>query len=139
MGSDIDLEAQQDTQTAPSAGTFFSSFSSHVDVLMVREEEEGGTGTRGMDILGPQTSSIASSPRSVHIAQDINDAQSFIAQAKGATFIWLCYLIYRRSICFVAGSGGNHINYSGTTRDRLTRAKEQSRAYFLIIAETWLA
>ena len=101
-----------------------------VEVLIVREAVAGGIETHEMDIIGPHTSSNASSPRSVHTAQDINKAQSVISQAEGASFFWPCYLIQRRSFCSVAGSGenfviyGNFVNYSHAARDRLTLAEE---------------
>ena len=57
-----------------------------VEVLIVREAVAGGIETHEMDIIGPHTSSNASSPWSVHTAQDINEAQSVISQAEGASF-----------------------------------------------------
>ena len=80
MSSVIDLEAQQVVQAAPHAGAF-SLFLITVEVVTTpKEEEVEGAETHEMDVLGPRTSRVASSLRSVSPGQDINDkAQSVIS------------------------------------------------------------
>jgi hypothetical protein len=73
----------------------FSLFLITVEVVTARKEEEEGTETHEMNMLGPHTSSVASSlaRQSVSTGQDINDAaQSVVSkkgQAEGVTLIWL--------------------------------------------------
>ena len=86
MSSNIDLEAGQFAQAAPPIP---------LDLLTVREEEVGGVQTHEMDILGPHTSSVASSLQSVSTGQDINEAQSVVSQAEGASSICPFCLIQR--------------------------------------------
>ena len=98
MGSNIDLEAGRVAQATPRARAFFHSFSPlsiPLDVLTVREEEVGGVETHEMDTLGPHTSSVENPLPSVPTAQDINEAQSIVSQAEGATSICPCCLIQR--------------------------------------------
>ena len=144
MSSVIDLEAQQVVQAAPHAGAF-SLFLITVEVVTTpKEEEVEGAETCEMSILGPHTSNIASSLRSVSTDQCINDqAQSVVSEAEGVTSIWPCCRIPRRSFCSVTGSGGSdapkmNIDQShksgdvdSTTSDMLTRAEAQTRACFL--------
>ena len=65
-----------------------------VEVLTARNEVVEGAETHEMDILGPHTSSVACSLRSVSTGQDINDeAQLVISQVEGVTTIWpWCYI-----------------------------------------------
>ena len=98
MSSNIDLEAGQVAQATPRAGAFFHSFSLlsiPLDLLTVREEEVGGVETHEMDILGPHTNSVASSLQVVSTGQDINEAQSVVSQAEGASSICPFCLIQR--------------------------------------------
>ena len=95
-----------------------------------------GAETHEMDILEPH--STASSLRSAHIAQDINEAQ-----VEGVTSICHYCLILRRLFCSVTGSVENDVpemngsdDSSWTTSDRPTRSEG---AYFLTISETSLA
>jgi hypothetical protein len=120
----------------------FSLFLIAVEVVTARKEDVEGAETHEMDMLGPHTSSVASSLRSVSTSQDINDeAQSVVSQTEGVTSIWLFCLIPRRLFCPVTGSGGsdapemnldqprrrsNDIN--STTSDRLTQAEARTRA-----------
>jgi hypothetical protein len=65
----------------------FSLFLITAEVVTVRKEEVEGA-EHEMDILGPHTSIVASSLRSVSTGQDINDeAQSVVSQAEGVTSI----------------------------------------------------
>jgi hypothetical protein len=90
MSSVIDLEAQQVAQATPRAGAFFP-LSHHRRSGNGSQEEVEGAETHEMDILGPLTSSVASSLRSVSTGQDINDeAQSVVSQVEGVTSIWPC-------------------------------------------------
>jgi hypothetical protein len=143
MSSVIDLEAQQVARAAPCAGAF-SLFLITVEVVTACKEEVEGAETHEMGILGPHTSSIASSLQSVSTTgQDINgEARLVVSQAKGVALIWPCCRIPRRSFCFVSGSGGsdapemninqsrNSDDVSGTTGDILTQVKAQTRARF---------
>jgi hypothetical protein len=98
MSSNIDLEAGEVPQATPRAGAFFHSFSSlpiPLEVLTVCEEEVGGVETHEMDTIGPHTSSVANALHSVSTGQDINEAQSVVSQAEGATSICPCCLIQR--------------------------------------------
>jgi hypothetical protein len=128
----------------------FSLFLITTEVVTARKEEVEGVETHEMDILGPHTSSVAGSLRSVSTGQDINDeAQSVISQAEGVISIWPCCRIPRQLFCSVTGSGGSDISeisidqprssrddVSHTTSDRLTQAEEaQTRACFLTIVE----
>jgi len=112
---------------------------------MARKEEGEGAETHEMDVLGPQTSSVANSLRSVSTGQDINDeaqAQSAVSQVEGVTSIWPCCLIPRQLFHSVTGSGESEITkinfdqsrsrdeVSGTTSDRSTQAEAQTRTYF---------
>jgi hypothetical protein len=72
MGSDIGLEAGKVAHATPHADAFsypFSLLSIPLEVLTVCKEEVGGVETYEMDILGPHTSSIARSLRSVTIGK----------------------------------------------------------------------
>jgi hypothetical protein len=150
MGSDIHLEAGQAAQATPRAGAFFHSFSSlsilrQLKVLTaVCEEEVGSVETHEMDILGPHTNSAASSLQSVSTGQDINEAQSVVSRAEGATSICPCCLSHPELIIFVLllcliGSGGIDISEmnidqshgGGDVNDRLGQAEAQTRAYLL--------
>jgi membrane protease subunit (stomatin/prohibitin family) len=145
MNSDIDLEAQQVAQAAPRAGSFFP-LSHPLKVVTARKEEVGGAETHEMDMLGPHTSIIVSSLRSVS-GQDINKAQSVVSQAEGVTSIWPCCRIPRRLFCSGKGCGGDNNSYinidqsrscddvSHTTSNRPTQAEAQTCACFLTILE----
>ena len=143
MSSVIDLEAQHVSQAAPRSGAFPLSPIT-VEVVTDRKEEVEGAETCEMSILGPHTSNIASSLRSVSTDQCINDeAQSVVSEAEGVTSIWPCCRIPRRSFCSVTGSGGSDApkmnldqshksgDADSTTSDTLTRAEAQTRACFL--------
>jgi hypothetical protein len=127
----------------------FSLFLITVEVVTARKEEVEGSETHEMDILGPHTSSVASSRRSVSTGQDINDdAQSAISPVEGVTSICPCCLIPRRLFCSVTGSGGSDVpgmnidrsrrssdGVSHTTNDRPYQAEAQARACFITIVE----
>jgi hypothetical protein len=69
------------------------------NVVMILEEEVGGADSERheMDIIGPHTSSAASSLPLASISQDINDeAQPGVSQAEGVTSICPCSLIQRQ-------------------------------------------
>jgi hypothetical protein len=146
MSSVIDLESQQAAQAPPRARAFFPLLIT-VEVLTARNEEVEGAKTHEMDILGPHTSSVASSLRSASTGQDINDeAQSVISQVEGVISICPSCPIPRRRFCSVTGSGGSdapemkidqsrsHDDVSHTTSDRLTQG-EPIGARFLTIVE----
>jgi hypothetical protein len=114
----------------------------------VSQVEVEGAETHETAILGPHTSSVASSLRSVSAGEDINDeAQSVVSQAEGVTSVCPCCRIPRRLFCSVTGAGGSDISEinidqsrsrddaSHTTSDRLTQAEAQTRACFLTIVE----
>ena len=79
----------------------FSLFGITVGVITARKDEVGGAETHKVDILGPRTSSAASSLLSVSADQDINDeAQSVFSQAEGVTSNWPSGRIQRRLFLF---------------------------------------
>ena len=63
-----------------------------VEVVTAREVDVEGAGTNEMGVLGPRTSSVASSLRSLSsTGQDIDGkAQPVVSQAEGMTAIWPC-------------------------------------------------
>jgi hypothetical protein len=56
-------------------------------VLIVRDEEVGGSGTHEMATYQPYTSSVTSLPLPVSTGQDVGNVE---AQAEGVTSISLC-------------------------------------------------
>ena len=126
----------------------FSLFLIIAEVVTARKEEVEVAETHEMDILGPHTIMVASSPRPVSTGQDINDdseAQLVISQVEGVTSVCPCCTIPRRSLCSVTGSGGSDApemsidqprsrdEVIDTTSDRPTQAEVPTRACFLTI------
>ena len=120
------------------------------NVVMILKEEVGGADSERheMDVIGPYTSSAASSLPLASISQDINDeAQPGVSQAEGVTSICPCCLIPRQLFSSVIGSGRRGIlemnidqlrsrgSVSGTSSDGPTQADPQIRTYFLTIVE----
>ena len=118
-----------------------------VEVVTACEEEVEGAGTHEIDVLGPHTSSVACSVRSVSsTGQDIDcKAQPVISQADGMTAIWLCCHISKRLFCSVTGSGGSDISkinihqsrslsdVSHTANNKPCQAEAPTRTCFLAI------
>jgi hypothetical protein len=89
----------------------FSFFLITARAVTVCKEEVERAETHEIDILGPHTSSVTGSLRSVSTGQDINDrAQSVISQVEGVTSIWHWCRILRLLACFVTGFKGNNIS-----------------------------
>ena len=73
---------------------FFPLFLITAEVVTARAEEVEGAERHGMDILGPPTSTVASSLRPVSTDQDINDeAQPVVSPAEGTNSIFPFFLI----------------------------------------------
>ena len=72
-------------------------------MLIIREEEVGGSETHEMATFQPYTSSVTSLPLPVSTGEDVgNVAQLAVsqAQAEGVTSISLCRRIRRYLICY---------------------------------------
>jgi hypothetical protein len=81
----------------------FISLSFRLEVLIVREEDVGGSETHEMSTFQPYTSSVASLPLPVCTGQDVgNVAQLVVSQAQpeGVTSISLSRRIQRHLFCY---------------------------------------
>jgi hypothetical protein len=99
-----------------------SFFLTTAEAVTVCKEEVERAETHEMDILGPHTSSVTGSLRSVSTGQDINDgAQSVISQVEGVTSIWHWCRILRRLACSVTGFKGDDISEINIDQSRSSR------------------
>jgi hypothetical protein len=88
---------------------FFCPLSYHsfrqtlLEVLIIREEEVGGSGTHEMATSHPYTSSVTSLSLPVSTGQDVGNVAPPVVsqpQAEGVTSISLCRHIQRHLFCY---------------------------------------